>query len=124
MGSKIKINGNLEAIGEAIVAAWEQADASGEIDRVELLKRLKTLLSPQDKVGKKRKVEFDLIFDNDIDDDTRMVWLAIPTPDPTFLNGREETWNEYIGREFGLPGRRRKKQLENLAEAVLFGCGR
>ncbi|MBL8906229.1 MAG: hypothetical protein JNM20_06085 [Rhizobiales bacterium] len=125
MGSKIGKNKSLKEIGEAIVIAWENAAANGgEIDRKQLLSTLTGLLKPDAKNGRKRKVEFDLVFDNDIDDDTRMVWLAIPTPDPKLVNGVEETWQTYIDREFGAVGARKTKQLEDLADAVLFGCGR
>lgn len=60
-----------------------------------------------------------LIFDENLDSQTRFVWLAIPTPDVKRASGADESWDAYIDREF-----RTQDRVEEMGESVLFGCGR
>jgi hypothetical protein len=126
MGDRVRRKGGLLQVGEAIVRAWEEAGASGNvINRQALIDALTPLLDPSIKNGRKRNIEFDVIFDDNVDGTTRMVWLSIPTPDPKLkADNTEESWQEYIDREFGSRASRNNTQLTNLATAVLFGCGR
>ena len=121
MGNKIKKTGTNAQIGQLIVDAWKAAkDDMTEpfvIKRNKLMQDLinNNYIDPSKNTGgNNKKIVFDLVFDTDLDANTRLVWIAIPTPDaaPTKMD-----WENYIN---GLTN----TDIQKIGESVLFGCGR
>lgn len=112
MGKKVKSNKEFKQIGEAIKQAWLNGASTKTIDRDALLAELE--LDGSFKGSGQNTIVYDIITDQDIDDNTRMVWICIPSPDVD-KNG---DWTAYAN-SFDTDD-----ELENLGRAALFGCGR
>ncbi|MEE4187421.1 MAG: hypothetical protein V2I76_03110 [Roseobacter sp.] len=110
MAKKVKTNKTFKQIGEALKAAWIAGDSTREIDCNRLLEMLE--LEAEASTEVKKGVVFDIITDQDIDDETRMVWICIPSPDT------KGSWADYADKF------ETDEDLEDLGKAVLFGCGR
>jgi hypothetical protein len=130
--AKVKIKGTKEKrdIGKAVVNAWERAGNAGETEIKganldTLVSDLKDILDTQFKGNTDRTIEFDVVFDTDLDATTRLVWLVIPTPDRDKAGGAKDTWLKYWKEEYDDLNEGQKKNFEEaIAGAVLFGCGR
>jgi len=115
-------------IGQAIIQAWDEAIRRDKenpvLDRAKLLETIKDFIDLEDFRYNKKKIEIDLVFDTDLDENTRLVWISIPTPD-VGAGGRFNTWqdwkNDYYDRHSGDV---QAQKEEELGQAVLFGCGR
>jgi hypothetical protein len=128
--SKINLkNGKkLEEVGQAIMDAWDNAitasPSNPSIDRDALLTALTNILDLQDPADTDRTVELDLVFDTDLSATKRLVWLSIPTPDREKA-GMDDTWKKYKKRFFDdLSKAEKREKRRQIAQAVLFGCGR
>jgi hypothetical protein len=126
--SKVALKNGKSArdVGQAIYAAWKDAidNNSTTIDRVKLKTALDGLLDKTDKGDTDRTIEYDFVFDTNLDATTRLVWIAIPTPDVE-KSGLNDTWDKYKKANYDNLPKSVKKTLEKeLGEAVLFGCGR
>ena len=110
MAKKVNTSKSFKEIGEAIKAAWKAGDTNKRIDRDASIQALALEETPAE-TGKKAVV-YDVIIDQDIDDQTRMVWICIPSPDTT------GSWVSYAD------GFNTDEELEQLGMAALFGCGR
>jgi hypothetical protein len=115
------------AIGSSIINAWKDAFAANpdnpRIDRHKLISDLKKhlLLDDTGAEGNQRRVELDVVVDSDLDQNTRLVWLAIPTLDvPKGIKNFDEWLDDYFKRT----GKKPDKYAEELGGAVLFGCGK
>lgn len=104
-------------IGQIIVSYWREVlgPPKGQFDRVELARRLQAVLEPENSGKGVSRVRVEVVVDQDLDDTTRLVWIAVPTPDPD--NPAE--WRRYIDDFEG-----DATNLETLGRSVLFGCGR
>lgn len=114
--------------GKAIMKAWQDAidanAANPKIDRQALLTALDLILDKANKGKTDRTIEYDIVFDTDLDANTRLVWLTIPTPDREKA-GFDDTWQKYKNAFYdNLSESNKKKREIEIAEAVLFGCGR
>jgi hypothetical protein len=121
----VKNNKKLEDVGEAILNAWDKAFSDNptnpSIDRATLLQNLTSILDVTDAADTGKTIELDVVFDTDLDSTTRLVWLAIPTPDPD----TGDDWGKYKQKFYdNLTKADKKDKKRRLAEAVLFGCGR
>src|SRR5262245_57335030 len=128
--ARIKIkSGEEEAFGKDIFDAWQAAiDADPTnpvIDRTALIAKLKPHLELGDPVTK-RQIEIDLVFDTDLNATTRLVWLAIPTPDTDITGlGPDDTWKKFKKKYYDDESDTKKKEKKKgLASGLLFGCGR
>jgi hypothetical protein len=110
MAKKVKTTKSFKQISEALKAAWIAGDGAKEIDCSRLLETLE--LESEASTEAKKAVVYDIITDQDIDDDTRMVWICIPSPDT------KGSWADYADQF------QTDEDLEDLGKAVLFGCGR
>lgn len=115
-------------LGKAIMKAWQDAiDANAAnpiIDRQALLAALDLIIDKANKGKTDRTIEYDIVFDTDLDASTRLVWLTIPTPDREKA-GFDDTWQKYKNTFYDNLGPNDKKKREiEIAEAILFGCGR
>lgn len=131
--NKPKIKELAEKIGEIYKAAAN--DPNHVIDREELVKAIEDAMISKDKSeskpnGKDRKtLMFDIVVDEDLDEDTRLVWITLPTPDLKFKGGSNyEGWEDYMEKSLNYNKNTKKfnndKELVKLTEAILFGCGR
>ena len=128
MRVKLKDKNSRKLIGQAIFRAWDRAIRENEknpvIDREALIAELKEFLDLEDTSYNKKKIEIDLVFDTDLDEDTRLVWIAIPTPDAGG-GGTFDTWQKWKEDYYDNKEPPEKDEKEDkLGEAVLFGCGR
>jgi hypothetical protein len=125
---KLKSKEGNELVGKAIFDAWDHAIKSNPeapaIDREALIANLTEIFDLEEKERKGKKIEFDVVFDTDLDEDTRLVWISIPTPDVD-LPGGNDTWEKWKQDYYDKlsPAEKKKKQSE-LGAAVLFACGR
>jgi hypothetical protein len=113
-------------VGQAIYAAWQEAidRNSTTIDRAKLKTELDKHLDKTEKGDTDRVIEYDFVFDTNLDSVTRLVWISIPTPDVESA-GKNDTWAKYKKANYDDLPKSVKKQLEQeMGEAVLFGCGR
>jgi hypothetical protein len=119
------IAGQEEAFAQQIFDAWQAASTANPsapvIDRAALKANLTPLLDLTEQAGTGKNIEFDLVFDTDLDSTTRLVWLAIPTPDPLIGEDWKKFKKKYID-DLGSTAKKAKKK--KLTESVLFGCGR
>lgn len=109
MPKKVKTNLTYRQIGQKVKEAWINGKAAKKIDRDALVNALQLDTSNTD--PNKKNVVFDVITDQEIDDNTRMVWITIPTPDT------KGDWEDYANDLT-------QSDLEDLGKAVIFGCGR
>ena len=110
MAKKVKTTKTFKQIGEAIKAAWIAGDTNKQIDRESLLQALELEDSPGS--SDQKNVVYDIITDHDLDANTRMVWICIPSPDT------KGSWTNYAN-QFDTD-----EKLADLGKAALFGCGR
>ena len=110
MAKKVKTSKTFKQIGEAIKAAWIAGEADKQINRSSLLQAMDLQDSPGNMDQK--NVVYDIITDQEIDADTRMVWICVPTPDT------KGSWVTYAN-QFNTDD-----ELADLGKAALFGCGR
>jgi hypothetical protein len=121
----VKNGKKLEDVGQVILDAWDAAYAANStnpsIDRNTLLSNLAGVLDVSDTADTNKTIELDVVFDTDLTPTKRLVWLAIPTPDPD----AGDDWDAYKQKFYGnLPKADKKDKKRRLGEAVLFGCGR
>lgn len=128
---KIGRRSNVTEIGKTIVEAWRKAIDSGEdpqkwsaMIRDYLRQSMASKLDGDHTNGRKRTVVYDFVFDEDLDDDTRLVWIAVPMPDPSANQedgsaDKAQAWKKYIDDKFSS-----NSDYAALGRAVLFGCGR
>jgi len=121
MGNKIKKKKSDLQIGKLIVQAWRDAkDSAGDpfvINRKDLIDKLITgnYIDPSHNTGgNNKRIVFDIVFDTDLDGTTRLVWIAIPTPD---TGKSKPEWEAYINSLTNA-------DIEKLGSSVLYGCGR
>ncbi len=123
MPRRVKPKTNAKLIGKAIIELWKENSGKGVIDpkvAVAKLAPLLDLVGPRVGNRKKKDIVIDVIVDQDIDDNTRMIWLALPVPDVDIDTGSGQpvqTWEDYANSISD-------DDAEKLGEAVLFGCGR
>jgi hypothetical protein len=115
-------------IGKAIFNAWDQAYKNNpknpEIDRRALIASLSQILDLEDKGRSGKTIEFDVVFDTDLDANTRLVWISVPTPETEGVGGRT-TWAEWKRDYYdNLSQSEKDDKEEKLGNAMLFGCGR
>lgn len=113
-------------LGQAIFAAWDAAIKTNPkapvIDRSALITSLNDILDLEDKGKSGKKIEYDFVFDTDLDANTRLVWLSIPTPE---TNNGGGTWDDWKRDYYdNLPPDEKEKKEEELGDAILYGCGR
>lgn len=125
---KEKDNVGRKLVGRAIFNAWEAAikanPESPKIDRQALVAALKGIFDTEDRGKSGKRIEVDVVFDTDLDDNTRLVWISIPTPDVAgaATGAAWQTWKEEYYDNL-TPAEQEQKE-EELGAAVLFGCGR
>jgi hypothetical protein len=103
-------------IGNLIVAYWREVlEAGGQFDRMELRQRLQNALEPENRGKRVPRVRVEVVVDQDLDDTTRLVWIAVPSPD---LDTPAD-WRRFV-EEY----ERDEDKLLTLGKSVLFGCGR
>lgn len=110
-------------LGKIVFKHWKKAiDANNtNIDRNDLIDDLEKVLDLTDDAGTGKKVQLDVVFDRDLDSQTRLVWIAIPTPDPVI----GDNWGKFKKKYYDDKGPGDKEVIEeDLGTAVLFGCGR
>ena len=125
---KLREKNSQRLVGKAIFNAWEAAIKANpkapEIDRRALISTLNSLFDTEDKGRSGKKIEFDVVFDTDLDDQTRLVWLSIPTPDIDSAGG-QDSWEKWKEQYYdNLSDAEKEEKEEQLGTAVLFGCGR
>lgn len=124
---KLKDKESSKLIGQAIFRAWDRAMKENPeapvIDRKALIAEISPLIDFEDRSYNKKKIEIDIVFDTDLDENTRLVWLSIPTPDAG--GAGLETWERWKRDYYDnhSPEDRERKE-KDLGTAVLFGCGR
>ena len=117
-------------LGKAIMNAWDRAITANpgdpRIDRMALLADLDGILDKTFKAQTGRTIEYDVVFDTDLDATTRLVWLVIPTPDRDIPGGGgDDTWSKYKMKFYdSLNANQKKAREEEIADAIIFGCGR
>jgi hypothetical protein len=110
-------------LAKIVFKHWKKAiDANNTyIDRNDLLTDLEGILDVASDAGTGKKVQLDVVIDGDLDAQTRLVWLAIPTPDPKL----GDNWGKFKKHYYDDKNAGDKEILEEaLGQAVLFGCGR
>lgn len=117
MPRRIKPKTNATAVGQVILDYWK---SDPRWDRQRLRAELQNVLDLNG--GQFRNVVFDVILDSEIDENTRMVWISVPTPDlkknPSGSDPKD--WKQYAAKfKAEVPNAE-----EQLGSAVLFGCGR
>lgn len=125
---KLKDERNRALVGKAIFNAWDSAIKNNPeapvIDRRALIASLSELMDLKDTGKSGRTIEFDVVFDTDLDANTRLVWLSIPTPETEAIGGRD-TWAKWKQDYYdNLTPEEKAKKEEELGHATLFGCGR
>jgi hypothetical protein len=115
-------------IGKAIFNAWDLAYKNNPenptIDRRALIASLSQILDLEDTGRSGKTIEFDVVFDTDLDANTRLVWISVPTPETEGIGGRT-TWAEWKRDYYdNLSQADKEKKEEDLGHAMLFGCGR
>jgi hypothetical protein len=123
-----RIKAGNKMLGKAIFNAWEQAIISNPkapvIDRRALIASLSQIFDLEDQGRSGKTIEFDVVFDSDLDANTRLVWLSVPTPETEGIGGRT-TWEEWKRDYYdNLSQADKDKKEEELGHAMLFGCGR
>jgi hypothetical protein len=123
-----RIKAGNKMLGKAIFNAWEQAIKSNPkapvIDRRALIASLSQIFDLEDQGRSGKTIEFDVVFDSDLDANTRLVWLSVPTPETEGIGGRT-TWEEWKRDYYdNLSQADKDKKEEELGHAMLFGCGR
>jgi hypothetical protein len=119
---------NNRLLGQAIFQAWDQAikenPKAPTIDRRALIARLNDIFDLEDTGRSGKKIEFDVVFDTDLDANTRLVWISVPTPETEGIGGRT-TWEEWKRDYYdNLSPSEQADKEEQLGKALLFGCGR
>jgi len=117
----VKNNKKLEEIGEAVLDAWDAAiianPTNPSIDRKALELKLTGILDLSDMGDTGKTIE----VDTDLTTTKRLVWLAIPTPDPD----SGDNWKGYKKKFYDdLTKADKRDKKRQIAEAILFGCGR
>jgi hypothetical protein len=120
-------------VGNIIFRAWGRAIEEARetkskpvIDREWVMGQLHKLFDASASLdGKKRReVVFDVVYDQDLDDTTRLVWICIPTPD-TEIQGGDDTWEKWKASYYdNLSDKEKEEKEKALGTACLFGCGR
>lgn len=115
-------------IGKAIFNAWDLAykndPKNPTIDRRALIASLSQILDLEDTGRSGKTIEFDVVFDTDLDANTRLVWISVPTPETEGIAGRT-TWAEWKQDYYdNLSPSEKEEKEEKLGSAMLFGCGR
>ncbi|NJM29257.1 MAG: hypothetical protein HC855_03260 [Rhizobiales bacterium] len=118
------------AIGKLIFDSWSAAIEKNPdrpvIDRAALSKAVSEVVNTNDRVNTSKTIQVDFVFDTDLDENTRLVWIAVPTPDVDEPSkGGATTWSAWKQRYYDdlPPDERRKKDIE-MGRACLQGCGR
>lgn len=118
-----KANKGNKDLAKIVFKHWKKAiDGNNTyIDRNDLITDLLGVLDLADEAGTGKKVQLDIVFDGDLDSQTRLVWLAIPTPDPVL----GDNWGKFKKKYYDDKNTAGKEAVEEeLGKAVLFGCGR
>lgn len=115
-------------IGKAIFNAWDLAYKNNPenptIDRRALIASLSQIFDLEDTGRSGKTIEFDVVFDTDLDANTRLVWISVPTPETEGIAGRT-TWAEWKRDYYdNLSPSEKEEKEEKLGGAMLFGCGR
>ncbi len=123
MGKKVNLKGgkNLRDVGKAIFKLWEDAEKAGKssLDKADVQTAFDGLLDNK-AAGGKKSVVFDFILDQEIDPDTRMVWICLPVPE---ADKGGNSWKQYV-KKFKQDATADPKMYDDLGKAALFGCGR
>lgn len=121
MGNKIKKKKTDLQIGKLIVQAWKDAKDSAVdpfvINRRDLIDELVNgnfIDTNPNTGGNNKRIVIDVVFDSDLDANTRLVWIAIPTPDTAKT---KQAWENYISNLSDA-------DIAKIGTSVLFGCGR
>jgi len=121
MGNKIKKKKSDLDIGKLIVKAWTNAKDSMTdpfvINRKDLIDTLVNggfVDTGANTGGNNKRIVIDVVFDTDLNDQTRLVWIAIPTPDTAKT---KPAWEAYINSLS-------TSDIKKIGTSVLFGCGR
>lgn len=126
MGKKVKFKNNKDFsdVGRKIVDLWLDAAANGKtsLSKDDVAAAFDTLLDNANE-NDKQQVVYDYIFDQVIDDNTRMVWINIPVPDGKKSDGKTNGWKKYA-EKFKMDADTDNTIYEELGKAALFGCGR
>lgn len=125
---KLKNEENRRLLGQAIFQAWDMAykenPKAPTIDRRALISKLSDFFDLEDTGRSGRKIEFDVVFDSDLDANTRLVWISIPTPETEGIGGGQ-AWDDWKRDYYdNLPADQKAEKEEELGKALLFGCGR
>lgn len=115
-------------LGRAVFSAWDMAIKNNPkapvVDRKALIASLSQILDIEDKGRSGKTIEFDVVFDSDLDANTRLVWISVPTPETEGIGGRT-TWEEWKRDYYdNLSQSEKDDKEEKLGHAMLFGCGR
>ncbi len=105
-----------------IIKYWK-----GTYNREKLKEELTKLVDKADTkdaggVETDRQVEVDFVFDTELDPTHRLVWIAIPAPDP---RRGESVAPVRVYRYYDSKSLSEKQALEEeIGKSALFGCGR
>ena len=131
--NKPKIEKLAKDIGEIYKAAAN--DPNHVIDRQAVVQAIEAAIISNDRStenpgSKDRKtLMFDVVVDEDLDANTRLVWITLPTPDLKFKGASGyESWKDYMKKNLKYNTTTNTfdnyDKLEELTEFILFGCGR
>ncbi|WP_192357574.1 hypothetical protein [Mesorhizobium mediterraneum] len=111
MSKKIGTNLTYSQIGHKIVDIWRASASQKKIDREAVIAEFQAHLNTGSTGPDKKTIIYDVITDQEIDENTRMVWICVPSPDT------KGSWVAYANSLSA-------QDIEDLGKAVLFGCGR
>ena len=114
-------NSDNKKFAKEILKYWR-----GTYTREKLKEELTKMVNKTDKTDAQsmdtgRKIEVDFVFDTNLDNNTRLVWIAIPAPDPRTTESVTAFINRYHDN---LSPTDQDAVEEELGKSCLFGCGR
>ena len=118
-----KTGKNAKDVAKTVFKHWKKAiDANTTyIDRTALITDLLDILDVNQEAGTGKKTQLDIVLDGDLDSQTRLVWLAIPTPDPKI----GDDWKKFKKQYYDDLNLTDQGNLEMaLGTSLLFGCGK
>lgn len=136
MPRKIHTNANkIKTLAKKIGEIYKKAavDPNHVIDRAEIVDAIDKAMLSKNKSGKfpnatLKTLMFDVVVDEDLDENTRLIWLTLPTPDLKDSGSGYEDWADYMEGSLNYNKTTKKfnddDELIKLTEAILFGCGR